>query len=129
MNLLKRENWLVCLLLTFISQGIFAFILGKFLNVYKPDAWYRKWQYWVFGGLCLVFPIFIMILVFIIQIQCSVAEKLEVPGSKIYNSPYIWIILFIIPILGWSLLIIMLIYIEIWPIIMLKKGIGEKHLN
>lgn len=128
MNLLKKENWLVCLILTIISEGFFAFALAHLLKLYNKDAWYTKWQYWFFGGLCLVFPIFIMLIVFLVQMICSVAEALNVPGSELYNSPYTWIICIIVPVIGWILLLVMLIYIVVWPIVMIYRGEGEKYL-
>ena len=69
-----------------------------------------------------------MLEVFMIQMECSVAKKLNVPGEKIYNTPYTWILCMIVPIIGWTLLIVMAIYVYIWPIVMLKNGEGEKYL-
>ena len=129
MDLLKKENWGICLFLNLITGGIFYFVIAYFIKCYNKDAWYKKWQYWVFGTLCLVFPVFIMLMIFMIQINCQVASKLNVPGEKIYNTPYTWIILFIIPVLGWTLLIIMSIYVFIWPNIKLAQGEGEKYLK
>lgn len=128
MGLLKKENWSVNLILLLMTQGLYFFVLAYFMKLYDKDAWYTKWQYWVFGTLCLFFPVLIMIIVFTIQISCSVAKNLNVPGKEIYNSPYTWILCLIVPVLGWVLLIVMSIYIYIWTIVMLKKGEGEKYL-
>lgn len=128
MNLLKKKNWFICLLLNFLTFGVFNLVLASFLNLYSKDTWYKKWQYWVFGGLCLIFPIFILLFVFIIQMICGVADALNVPGSDLYNCPYTWIICIIVPVVGWSLLLVMLIYIMVWPIVMLYQGEGEKYL-
>lgn len=125
MNLLKKENWWLCLLLNMITFGLFYFVLASKLDCYDDDAWYSKWPYWIFGTLCLVFPVFIMLSIFNIQMTCSVANKLNVPGDKIYNTPYTWIICFIIPVIGWILLIIMFLYVYIWPVIKLAQGNGE----
>lgn len=129
MNLLRKENWLVCLILSLLSQGLFAIVLGYFMNLFDKNAWYAKWQYWVFGALCLIFPVFIMLYVFLVQISCSVASKLDVPGKEVYNNPYTWIICLIVPVIGWVFLIVMLIYITIWPNVMIKKGNGEAFLK
>lgn len=125
MNLLKKENWLTCLILSILSEGLFTFVLSYFLKLYDENAWYTKWQYWVFGTVCLVFPAFIMLYVFLIQMACKVASKLEVPGENIYNTPYTWILCLVVPVIGWIFLIVMCIYIFIWPNVMLKKGKGE----
>ena len=128
MGLLRKENWFVNLFLVVISEGIYYFVLAKFLDCYNKDAWYTKWQYWVFGTLCLIFPVFVMLIIFSIQMNCSVAVKLNVPGEKIYNTPYTWIICFIVPVIGWILLIVMLLYIFFWPIVKLAQNEGEKYI-
>lgn len=129
MSLLKKDNWLVCLFLMIFSQGLFAFVLAYFMKLYDKNAWYTKWQYWVFGALCCFFPIFIMFIVFNIQINVKLAESLGVKGKEIYTSPYAWILCLIVPVVGWSLLFVMMIYIEVFTIIELYKGSGEKYIN
>lgn len=128
MNLLKKRNWFICLLLNTLTFGIFNLVLAGFLNLYSKDVWYKKWQYWFFGGLCLIFPIFILLIVFIVQMICDVADALNVPGSGLYNCPYTWIVCIIVPVVGWILLLVMLIYIMVWSIVMLYQGEGEKYL-
>lgn len=129
MNLLKKENWLVCLILSLVSEGVFTFVLAFFMKAYDKDAWYTKWQYWVFGTICLVFPAIIMLYVFMVQMTCKVASMLDVPGKEIYNSPYTWIICLIIPVVGWIFLIVMYVYILIWSNVMIKRGNGEKFVK
>lgn len=129
MSLLKKQNWWLCLLLQIITFGLFTFALANRLKVYNEDAWYENWRYWFFAGLCFVFPIFIVGLVFMVQITCEVAAKLDVPGKEIYNTPYSWILCIIVPVVGWVLLIVMFIYIVIWSIVMLAKGNGEKYVE
>lgn len=129
MGLLKKDNWIVWLFLNVITQGFANLILAYFLGCYDKNAWYAKWQYWVFGAACLFFPVFIMLLVLMIQMEVKVCEKLEVSGKNIYGSPYSWLICLIVPIIGWALLIVMLIYIEIWPIVKLYQGKGEKYIK
>lgn len=130
MSLLKKENWAVNLILLFISQGVYVFVLAHLMKLYEKGAWYTKWQNWLIGFLCLVFPVFIMISILQIQLLCKIAAKLEVPGSEIYNSPYFWLLAIIIPIVGWSLFLIFLIYIEVYILVHLKRGYGENiNLN
>ncbi|MFV0249461.1 MAG: hypothetical protein ACK5HP_00245 [Bacilli bacterium] len=129
MKLLKKENWLVNLILMILSEGFYAFILGHYLKVYKKDAWYRNKFYWIFGTLLFFFPVLIMFSIFNIQIMCSISKKLEVPGSEIYCSPYVWILCLILQVIGWSLFIIMLIYILIWPSVMIYRGNAEQYID
>ncbi len=129
MNLLRKENWLVCLILSILSQGIFPIVLGYFMKVFDKKAWYTKWQYWVFGTLCLFFPVLVMLYVFVIQITCKVALELKTPGKEIYYNPYVWILCLIIPVIGWILLIVMYLYVLIWPSVMIKRGNGEEFLK
>lgn len=129
MGLLKKENWFVCLLLNVITEGLFMLIPAYYLGCMKKDAWYRKWQYWFFGGVCLIFPAIIMFFIFLIQMTISVAEKLEVPGKEVYASPYVWILCIIIPVIGWALFLVLWIYIEVWPVVKLYQGAGEKYVE
>lgn len=129
MKILKRENWWVWLLLLLFSQGTSTIVLGALLDVYDKNAWYTKWQYWVIGALALFLPFSVMLIVFNIEILAKTAAKLNVAGKEIYLSPYIWLILLIIPILGWILLLVMLIYLYVWTIVMLYRGAGEKYID
>lgn len=128
MSLLKKENWIVCFLLNLMTQGTFSFVLGYMLKVYDKNAWYTKWYYWGLGGLCLLFPAMIMLMIFEIQIQVCVAKKLDVPGKELYASPYTWIICLIVPVVGWIMMLVMMIYVVIWPSVMVKRGEGEKFV-
>lgn len=127
MNLLKRENWWIWLLLLLFSSGCNTVALGALLDVYNSKAWYTKWYYWVIGAL-LIIPISIMIIVFNIQITSLTAAKLKVSGKELYLSPYIWIILLIVPILGWILFVVLYLYLHIDILIKLYNGAGEKYI-
>lgn len=129
MKILKRENWWIWLLLMLFSQGSSSLVLGALLDVYNKDAWYAKWQYWVIGAVCFVFPAAIMLSVFMIQILCQTAAKLEIPGKEIYLSPYMWILGVIIPFIGWFLVAAGIIYLEIYTLIALYRGNAEKYIN
>ena len=43
MNLLKKENWWIWLMLAFMSGGSSTLVLGALLDVYDKDAWYFRW--------------------------------------------------------------------------------------
>lgn len=129
MEIIKKENWWIWVLLLLFSNGTSNIVLGALLNVYDKKAWYAKPKNWIIGFLCFVFPFFIMIGVFEIQIMCQVNAKLNTPGSEIYLSPYIWLSLIIVPIIGWILLIVLILYLSIWPIVMLKRGNGEEYIK
>ncbi len=128
MKILKKENWWIWLLLTLFSSGSSTLVLGALLDVYRKNAWYRKWYYWVLG-IPFIFPLLIMIFIFYLEIMCKTAAKLEVSGKEIYLSPYTWIICVIIPIIGWIVAIIMSIYIQVDIIYRLYIGNGEKYIN
>lgn len=129
MDLLKKQNWFVNVLLICMSGGLYIFVLAYLLKIYQKNAWYANYRYWCIGALCLFFPIFIMLFIFYIQIFCKVASKLNVPGKEIYAYPYAWILCFIVPVIGWILWLVMLIYIQIWIFVMLAKGEGELYIT
>jgi magnesium-transporting ATPase (P-type) len=126
MSLLKSKNWFASLIITLCTGSLFSFLLAYMLKLYDKNAWYYKWQYWVFGALCLIFPVFIMLIVFNMQMLVKVSSKLEVPGEEIYNNPYFWIVCLIVPVIGWIICISFYIYLIFWIVVMLKKGKGEK---
>ena len=127
MNLLKRENWWIWLILLLFSSGASPIVLGAMLNLFEKGAWYSKWYVWVIG-LILIIPFLIMIYVLYISITCKTAAKLEVKGYEYYLSPYIWMILMIIPFIGWIVFIILFIYLNIQIILKLKAGNAEKFI-
>lgn len=129
MKILKQENWWVWLILLIFSQGSSTFVLGALLDVYDKNAWYAKWYYWVIGLVCFIFPAIIMTYIFMIQILCETAGKLNVPGKEIYLTPYTWILCLIVPIIGWILLVVMLLYLQIWLLVMLYRGEGNKYIK
>jgi hypothetical protein len=44
MDILKKANWWIWLLLYVFTGGIATLVLGALLNVYDKNAWYAKWQ-------------------------------------------------------------------------------------
>lgn len=128
MKLLERKYWWFWLLLTLTTGGASAIALAALTDSINEKAWYMNPKYWLIGLLCLFYPLLIMISIFQIQLSCQVAAKLDVPGKEIYLSPYIWILCVIVPVLGWIMLLVMLLYIEIWTIVSLYKGNGEKYI-
>ena len=128
MKLLKKENWWAWLLFAIGSSNVSVFFLGALLDVYKKDAWYTHWYYWVLGIICLFLPAVVMFIVFYIQILTGVCKKLEVSGSEVYSLPYVWIICFIVPIIGWVLLAVLSIYLHIWYLVKLYQGKGEQYI-
>ena len=129
MDLLKRENWWIWLIIYIFGQGVGIYVLAALLQVYSKDAWYAKWQNWLIGVLCCIFPAFIMFTVFTIQITVETAKKLEVPGYEIYGSVYIWILGLIIPIFGWIAIAVMNIYLQIYILVSLYRGNGEQYIG
>lgn len=128
MKLLKKENWWIWLLLLLFSSGASPIVLAAMLDLLKKDAWYAKWYYWVIG-LVLIIPFPVMIYVLYIELTCKTAAKLNVKGSEYYLSPYIWIIMIVIPFIGWIAFIALYLYLNIAILINLKNGKGEKYIG
>lgn len=128
MELLEKRNWWFWLFIFLVGNNIGAIILAALLNLYQKDAWYTKWYYWVLAACCCFFPVGIMFGVFTLQSLCMSAKALSVPGEEIYTSPYTWLLCLIVPILGWTLLVIMILYLDIWCIVSLYRGNGEKFV-
>ena len=129
MKVISREKWWVWLILAIFTYGTSNMILGALLDVYDENAWYTKPAYWIIAFACFIFPVSIMTLVFLFQITTQVCAKLNVPFKEIYLCPYIWLICIGVPIIGWALFLVMSIYVTFWPIVMLKRGEGEKYIN
>ena len=47
MNILKKENWWIWLLLFLFSEGTSVLVLGAILDVFDKNAWYAKLKYWI----------------------------------------------------------------------------------
>lgn len=129
MELLKKENWWLFLILYLTTGNLFVLFVGALLNIYDDKEWYAQSRNWLIALLLFIFPIFIMFAVFVITILTKVAAKLDVAGKEIYLSPYIWILCIIIPILGWIALIVMTLYLEIMILISLYNGKAEKYIR
>lgn len=128
MSLLKRENWWVWLLL-WLMGGFGNVLLCSILNIYEKDAWYTKWENWFIAAICFLFPFGIMFGIFILQSTCMVAAKLNVSGKEIYFTPYTWILCMIIPIIGWILAVVMVLYLDIEILIKLSQGEAEQYIR
>lgn len=128
MKILKKENWWIWLLLTLFSSGSSTLVLGALLDVYRQNAWYKKWYYWVLGTVFII-PVLVMFSIFYLEILCKTSAKLEVSGKEIYLSPYTWILCIIIPIIGWLFALIMFIYLHVDILYRLYIGNGEKYIN
>ena len=129
MKYLRRKNWFICFLFNLLTFGMFTFYIGKKLDVYEKDAWYSNFSFWVISFLLGIIPSIFLFIIFNIEIGCKVCSKLSVPLEKYYSYPYIWIIFLIIPIIGWSLFIVLYIYVHFWYIFYLKRGYGEKYIK
>jgi len=129
MSLLKKDNWIISSLLVILSCGAFTTVLGYLMGLFEKDAWYTKFKNWILGIVLFMLPAFVMLIVFTMQMSAKVAASLKIKGSEIYNNPYTWIALFIIPIVGWVLFIVLYIYLQVFILIKLKDGECEKILN
>ena len=129
MKYLHSKRWFICFLLNLISFGMFTFYIGKKLDVYEKDAWYCNISFWIISFLLGIVPSIFLFIIFSIEIGCKVCKKLSVPFGKYYSYPYIWILFLIIPIIGWSLFIVLYIYVHFWYIFYLKRGYGEVFIK
>ena len=124
---LKRNKAIIWLLLSIITCNISVLFLGKKLKVYDKNAWYTRWYYWVLGIFFGIFPAIVMLFIFIVQTNIKVCGKLDVPGYELYRYPYVWIGCLIVPILGWTIFLVLLIYLYVMYLIRLFQGKGEKY--
>ena len=123
--MVKKNKAFLWFLLSIITLNISVIVLGEKFDLYEEEGWYTKWYYWVIAFLFGVIPAIIMTIILMIQMTVKICIKFNVSGKEIYGYPYIWIISLIIPIIGWTLFIIMLLYIYIMYIIGLFQGKGE----
>ena len=126
MNLLKRENGFLWIIITLATSGASGIIFCSLLGLYNENAWYANKKNWLLGLICLVYPFIVMVMVFTIQSLCLANAKLDVPGKDIYLTPYIWLLALIIPVVGWLFFICLLFYLMIAPIVAIYHGKGEK---
>lgn len=120
MNALKKENFVIYLILDVLTLGLFTFYIAYKLDLYEKEVWYSRWYYWVLGFMLGIIPGLVMFLVFSVKIGCLVCEKLNVSGKEIYDYPYSWLVCAIVPILGWTLFIILYIYVHFGYLFSLK---------
>lgn len=121
MKTLKKENAVIYLILNILTFGLYTFYIAYKLDLYDKNAWYSRWYYWVLGFVLGIIPGIVMLLVFSIKMGCLVSERLNVPGKEIYILPYPWIVCLIVPILGWTLFVILYVYVHIWYVFTLKS--------
>ncbi len=126
----KKENWWIWLLIFLIGSNVYSLFLGVSTDIYEKEGrWYNKTIYWIIGVLLFFLPFLIMLIVLSIEAQIKSSKKLGVAGANIYESPYIWIILIIIPIIGWIAFMLLYTYLIIASLIEIKKGKLEQISN
>ena len=121
--MLKKENWFIYFIMMIFTFGGYIIIPASQLNLFKKNKWYSNYKYWLYGTLALVLPVFVMLIILVIQMTVEVAKKLKVDGSDIYGNPYVWISLLIIPLVGWVLFIVMYIYLHFYIVINIKRDV------
>lgn len=121
MKTLKKDSWLIYLILNILTLGFFTFYIAYKLDLYDKNAWYFRWYYWVLGFVFGIIPGLLMLFIFSIKMACLVSEKLNVPGKEIYGYPYTWLVCAIFPVLGWAIFIILYIYVHIWYVFYIEN--------
>lgn len=137
MELLKKENATVWVLLYIITFGLSNILLAFQLKLIEKDAWYKKTFYIIplmllsFGTALIspYFPFLILGFIFNYQITILISKKLSLPGKEYYTNPYFLIILGLVPLIGWSILLSLYIFLNIYIIISLYNGKCEKYIN
>lgn len=123
--MIDKNKWLIVLILNILTFGLYTFYIGKKLDVYDDSAWYNRWYLWALGFLFGIIPGIVMLFIFYIKVGCMVSKKLMVPLEQYYSYPYIWILSFIVPVLGWAIFIVMIVYVHSWYCLYLKRGYGD----
>ena len=129
MSLLDKKNWWIWFILSIVTFNISTVVLAALLDCIDKEEWYANKRNWILGFICFIFPGVIMLFVFVVEMLCKVSARLSVPGKELYLSPYVWIMFLIIPILGWTFLFVVILYLTIWNAIMLKQGEGELYIK
>ena len=127
--LLKKKNWWIWIVLFFVMGSFDKLFLSYLLGNYEEDAWYMQAKYWIIGTVFFFFPVVVMAFVFAIEMTTKAAFKLEVPFKEIYLSPFIWILCFIVPVVGWIAFFLLIVYLNIAILVKLACGKGEKYLK
>ena len=120
--MLTKKNVFLWLVLSLFTCNISVLFLGRKLKIYNDDAWYNNWYYWVLGLIFGIMPALIMLFILVIEVNVQICKKLGVPGMEIYAYPYVWIGSIIVPFVGWTLFVILLLYIYVMHFIYLFKG-------
>lgn len=137
MDLLKRENTIVWIILYIITFGFSNTLLAHQMKLLKKGEWYTKALYIVplmflsFGTALIspIAPFLILLFIFNYQTTILIANKLNLPGYEYYNSPYIIIGLGLIPVIGWSIIISLFIFLNIYIIKKISNGECEKFIE
>ena len=121
--MLKKQNWIIDLFMMFFTFGTYIVIPAYSLKLFEKNKWYSNYKYWLFGALLFFFPVVIMSIILVVQTTVSVANKARIDGGYIYENPYIWIGLLIVPVIGWCLLIVMYLYLQFSIVLQIKNGV------
>ena len=121
--MLKKQNWLIDLFMMIFTLGTYIVIPAYSLKLFEKGKWYSNYKYWLFGILLFFLPATIMLVILVIQMTVEVAKKAKIDGGYIYENPYVWIGLLIVPIIGWCLFIVMYLYLQFSIVLQIKKGV------
>lgn len=123
----KNKNRFILLsmiILVFIIGFMFLIYETQILNHVENNTDFLTFVLFIISLLYSVISVCFFIAV--ISIFTRTAAKLEVKGSEIYLSPYIWCGSLIIPFIGWAFFASMLLYVVFSPVYNLSIGKGEK---
>lgn len=131
LNVYKKEAWYSQTKSWLLGIGGAAFlgVILSFSGISFVDGLSTETMVLILAIMFALIPAFLMAVVFSVQITATIAATLDAPGRELYLSPYTWMLLVIVPIIGWILLIVMLIYIYVWNLVMLARGMGERYIT
>ena len=89
MSIRKAFIWFI---LSIISFNISILFLGKKLDIYKEDAWYSKWYYWIIAFVFGFIPGLIMLFILVLQTNVKIALKylwMSLYMDWLFNYSYI----------------------------------------
>lgn len=151
MDLLKKESaWGWLFLYLFTTPILPTMILGGLYHCYPKKAWYRNPDLWIgyaifFLGmvvsaffflnasvilLVLAFlPLLVSGIILFLQTLTKLATILNVPGQPYYTNPINWIILFLIPLVGWFTISTIILYLSVMIVVQLYQGEGTSVIE
>ena len=115
-------------LFSIFINNITVFIQALCLKTFNKNSWYANPAVWIISFVLFIFPAFILLAIFSVQMLCENANKLNVGLKELYYNPVFWIIGIIIPVIGWLALGVLSLYLNIAIIYKIYLGEAEQYI-